>query len=323
MIKSQLGGENGYRHLLIYAHGGLNSAQDSAERTRALAPVLKANGIYPFMVMYETGFGETLKDLIFAKGASRNERAGGVTDLNDLIIEKAVGWVGARMWREMKEDAGEMFKAGGAGSKVLTSFMTHLADDIANKGIKLHFVGHSLGSVLIGHLLQSFLSATDRQGHLASLSLMAPACQTDFFNRFYADDLNTIDDFAIYNLSEQAELADNVGWVYRKSLLYLVSNAFEDKPQTPLAGMDKFRHQLRMGKGNIHIASESSKVTRSSSHGGFDNDPFTLNHLMGRVLGQPPKRPFTAEDLDYSGFPSWPSHFGTVVRAGQSGGTGG
>ena len=39
------------------------------------------------------------------------------------------------------------------------------------------------------------------------------------------------------------------------------------------------------------------KVTDSKTHGGFDNDPATMNTILERVLGMPPKLPFKKEEL--------------------------
>ena len=40
-----------------------------------------------------------------------------------------------------------------------------------------------------------------------------------------------------------------------------------------------------------------SKVTRSESHGGFDNDTYTMNSLLKRVLKGAPKNPFNDQEM--------------------------
>ncbi len=40
-------------------------------------------------------------------------------------------------------------------------------------------------------------------------------------------------------------------------------------------------------------------ISRSESHGGFDNDDYTLNSVLFRILGKEPKRPFTIRELQY------------------------
>jgi len=47
----------------------------------------------------------------------------------------------------------------------------------------------------------------------------------------------------------------------------------------------------------IHYA--QSRVTSSESHGGFDNDPVTMNHVLRRVLGKKPGPEFTESSLKY------------------------
>jgi hypothetical protein len=40
-------------------------------------------------------------------------------------------------------------------------------------------------------------------------------------------------------------------------------------------------------------------TSRSNSHGGFDNDPDTLNSVLFRILGQAPRRALTTRDLQF------------------------
>ena len=112
----------------------------------------------------------------------------------------------------------------------------------------------------------------------------------------------------IYNLSDDLERDDRVTLAYNKSLLYLVSRAFEEQTPAPILGMEKYcetvsrrklpRLTVRYSKGDV----PGARVTASQSHGGFDNDPKTMNHILRRILrssGQQPVREFTRENLDY------------------------
>ena len=40
-------------------------------------------------------------------------------------------------------------------------------------------------------------------------------------------------------------------------------------------------------------------VCRADTHGGFDNDPFTLNSVLFRILGKRPEREFGIRDLQW------------------------
>jgi hypothetical protein len=53
-----------YDHVLLYAHGGLNNTEASARRIAAMKETFKANGIYPYHFMYDTGLLEEVKDIL-------------------------------------------------------------------------------------------------------------------------------------------------------------------------------------------------------------------------------------------------------------------
>jgi hypothetical protein len=104
---------------------------------------------------------------------------------------------------------------------------------------------------------------------------------------------------ALYVLSDKAEQDDNCARLYNKSLLYLVSNAFEAVPRipvfrdegTPLLGMEKFLDkQLRAlftGKHELVIAPDGATLSQAREHGAFDDDPATVASTFRRILGLP------------------------------------
>ena len=116
-----------------------------------------------------------------------------------------------------------------------------------------------------------------------------------------------INRLAIYNLTDALERDDTVAWAYRKSLLYLVSNSFEERTEEHILGMQKFRRYLGRGLPTsptfrIEVSNGlpgSVATTASTKHGEFDNDPFTMNDILHAILDAPPARPFTQDDLEY------------------------
>ena len=44
---------------------------------------------------------------------------------------------------------------------------------------------------------------------------------------------------------------------------------------------------------------EGPSICRAESHAAFDNDSFTLNSVLWRILGKRPKRKFDPRDLQY------------------------
>lgn len=295
-----------YQHLLIYGHGGLNSPDDSARRIAAMKEVFKDNGIYPYHVMYDTGLVEELKDVILGKSRRAQRRTGGVADWLDTAMEHIARRPGTLLWEEMKADAEDAFAPQGAGTTTVNSFLRHMANVPVGRRKKLHYVGHSTGAILFAHLL----TRLGRQDiTFDSVSLLAPACTVDRYHEAYLPVLRgetalKIRRMQVLNMKDALERDDTVlsSLVYRKSLLYLVSNAFEGQRQRALLGMEAFRAQVQThrGKPAFHYSNGvSGSRTRSTTHGGFDNDPVTMNHLLKTVLNARPKRRFKAGDLDY------------------------
>jgi pimeloyl-ACP methyl ester carboxylesterase len=291
-----------YKHILLYAHGGLNAPKDSARRIAAMKDVYKANGIYPFHVMYDTGIVEEIKDLILRKEASASERAGGFSDWVDRFVEGLVRRPGTLLWDEMKQDAQDAFTTEGAGTDALNRFIKHIKK--GGRRVNYHLVGHSTGAVLIAHLLQTLRRTSAK---FTTCSLMAPACTVDLYQKAYLPVLQKktrlrLGNMKIYNLKDELELDDNVAKIYRKSLLYLVSKAFERVDDKPLLGMEIFENLVTTINSQpqfIYSNGVEGQRTRSTSHGGFDNDIYTMNHILRSVLGEAPKQPFTKDNLDY------------------------
>jgi len=301
-----------YDHLLFYAHGGLNSPRASARRIAAMKETFKANRIYPYHLMYDTGLLEELKDIVIGRRKEADARAGGIKDWLDKLVEKATRIPGRAMWREMKKGAELPFKEDhNAGSQILAAFIDALAQ--SGKPKKLHLVGHSTGMILLSHLLQN-LSKLSPGTPIASVSLMAPAGTLDLFTSHMQPFLKTmppafrISKMGIYNLADELEQDDEVTRAYNKSLLYLVSRAFEEDIPERILGMEndsKLIERRKISRLSVHYskgAVPGAKVTASEAHGGFDNDPLTMNHILRRILrstGQSPTIEFTKDSLDY------------------------
>ena len=298
-----------YDHILFYAHGGLNSPKDSARRILAMKETFKNNKIYPYHIMYDTGIMEELKDLIFNKGKVSVDMTGGFTDWTDRVLEHLLSRPGTLLWGEMKQDAKLAFSKRGAGTESILLFLKALGKLSKSKQKKIHIVGHSTGAVLFAHFLRAFSS---HKITIESVSLLAPACHMDLYNTSYLPILQNkknlkINKMFIYNLIDELEKDDNVASIYKKSLLYLVSNAFEpkNKPKVKSAailGMKKFSENIKTANNKpvIHYSNGlSGSKTRATSHGGFDNDPFTMNDLLKTILNKKPKFKFTKEVLDY------------------------
>ncbi|MFL1527511.1 C1 family peptidase [Pseudomonas sp. O230] len=236
--------------IAIVAHGGLNSEQDSINRICAMAPYFLENGIYPLFITWRTGALETLADIIQDTLPGVFE-AGGLSDVLKLIkdktvegldptVELATKKLGGDQWSQMKQNAEAAAIAGFTprGLVEMADNLKKLIDDMGQKKVQLHLIGHSAGSLINGHLIRLLWA---RQLPTETSTLMAPACTLDFANQTYRKVIEDgglkRKDFHIYLMSDQREQADNVIGAYHKSLLYLVSRAYEELQRMPLLGM--------------------------------------------------------------------------------------
>ncbi len=297
-----------YDHLLLYAHGGLNSIDDSARRIAAMKETFKANRIYPIHFMYDTGLLEELGDILRGQHDDLARRAGGLLEWMDQLIERAARKAGRALWREMKRGAERPFADDGAGTTVLQ--ILQQAQAARDEPLKLHLVGHSTGAILHAHLLERLLALNSEQ-RVSTGSLLAPAATVELFRSHYRPLLTNkppaggIESLDVYSLNDKLEQADSVAALYRKSILYLVKRSFEDEPlPARLLGLtvDNMRLASRLRNLTLRVSDGKAKgkpTTESRSHAGFDNDVATMNSVLQRITGAKPEHPFTAKTLKY------------------------
>lgn len=318
-------GAAGPKRVVIFAHGGLNSEAEAIQRARALGRHFVGNGCYPLFMVWKTGLLETIGNIIGDAWRKEPPRAAGlgeiISDRTDLLLEKSIGRPLARpIWSEMKENAELAFGSGRGGDLLITALQKLV--DTWGADFELHLVGHSAGAILLGHLL-SALAARRLSGIVRTAHLYAPACTLQFANRHYAVNAELMKQLYIDVLSDRLDRNDNTGAIYRKSLLYLVSNALEVDLRTPLLGLQNaFNDQYGGWDGTSstgdtlrawqRAVADAQLVTQgrlavtdadkvlvavpdrriSAGHGSFDNNidviTRTLTHITGAPLVAPP-----------------------------------
>lgn len=311
------------KRVMLYLHGGLNDEAAVARRIVAFRDVCLQNEIYPLHIMWETGVFETLKSIIADYFTDEESRAGGVAEwlrrtreglieAKDRTFELTTARIGRALWREMKENARLSSKADGGMGIILKHARASLAaiPPQERKAWEVHIVAHSAGSIFAAYTIPLLVTG---EFTFKSVQFLAPAATNELFKEMILPHVQSgaCPPPVSYVLSNTGELDDDVG-PYGKSLLYLVSNAFEEKRETPIVGMEKFVHDdpavaaffskttnnlprlIIAGKGQ-----DKRALSRSETHGGFDNDVDTLNSVLFRILGDKPVRPFKTEDLQY------------------------
>lgn len=288
-------------HVLLYAHGGLNDVKDAARRAGKWRPCFERNGVFEIHFLWETGFLAELKDILLGKDKFARERAVASSSWWDNWIERLTQRPGHALWKEIQTDAARAFAS---RSSAGTVFLRALGETLASMAQRpqLHLVGHSAGSIWHGHLLRQWQALG--LPALASMSLFAPACTLELFRSHYQPLLGRIiPQLHLFLLSDDDERDDNVGGIYRKSLLYLVSRAYESRREkVPILGMARYLEEL--GKPlpaalQVWLTDRDKQMTTASSHGGFDNDKATMDAMLGLVLQKPrpPEGWFRAEEL--------------------------
>jgi hypothetical protein len=319
------------RRVLLYLHGGLNDEEAVARRIVAFRDVLLRNEIYPVHIMWESGFMESLRSMMEDLLTDVDERAGGIRDwlkefreglleARDRTFELTLAASGTALWAEMKENArlASFHPDDRGGLQILIDHARAALEGLGKKEKslwELHIVGHSAGAIFAAHALSHVIELGLA---FKTLQLMAPAVTLDLFKKrvlpFVYD--GQCPRPTLYILSDTGERDDDVG-LYGKSLLYLVSNAFEGQRETRLLGMQRFIDEQSddadkevsqlfqrspNGLPGLVLAGKSRGLgsrSRSESHGGFDNDPDTMNSVLYRILGKRPRPEFTLRDLQF------------------------
>jgi Papain family cysteine protease len=323
------------KRLLLYAHGGLVGETSAIQRLADYRASMLRSEVYPLSFIWRSDYWTTLTNML--QDALRRRRSEGFLDatkdfmldrLDDALEPIARSLTGKAAWDEMKENALRASTHEDGGARLVAKELAELA---ADPKVELHVVGHSAGSIFHAPLVQLLATqgtiadgpARGAKGYglrLTSTTLWAPACTTEVFKTSYLPLLQTgrLGRFALFTLSDTAERDDHIARIYNKSLLYLVSHAFEAKPRiplirpkgVPLLGMERAIeddaeiHALFKGGEHDWIQAPNTQplghpsASRASAHGAFDDDTHTVEATLARILGNraaPAKADFAFE----------------------------
>src|SRR5690606_11629173 len=209
-------------------------------------PLLDAK-VFPLSFVWKSDIWTTIGNIL--QDAMARRRSEGFLDtakdfmldrLDDTIEPVARALSGKAAWDEMKENAlgATVNKEGGARLTI--------AELMKLDKLEIHVIGHSAGAIFLAPLVQLLTTKgviadgplkgeRGLGGTIKSCSLWAPACTMELFEKTYlpAIDAGTLESFSLFTLTDPAEQDDHCANIYHKSLLYLVSNAFEAKARIP------------------------------------------------------------------------------------------
>jgi hypothetical protein len=253
--------------------------------------------IFPIFLMWETDFLSTLAGRIedALLGIPRTTGASsGLARWWNRRLEQALARPGTSLWGEMKQNA-DAISAYRDGRPVeqqpgALQVWHHFRHNGEDRRVRLHFVGHSAGSIVAAFAIDRLVRLEGLQ--FESLSLLAPAVRVDTFERLLLPHLESraVRRMQQFHLSERAEEDDPTCGPYRRSLLHLVSESFEGGATAPILGMQKWFDPLaaraKLPNTTVHVA--PGATSGSSTHGGFDNDPRTRAEVLKFVRGGTP-----------------------------------
>jgi hypothetical protein len=286
--------------LVFYAHGGLIGEVSALETVVRRLTFWRENGTYPIFFVWETGLPETIVDIV--KGLFTGRRD--LFDASDRVIEALARDGGLAVWTQMKRSAAVSVLEGGGALEVARQTREFWNEH--HQDMEIHAAGHSAGAIFQAEFLPALTKAPASGGtqlRLSSLHFLAPAITVELFKKKLFPLIGSgkaIDSLTVYTMNKSLEEDDKAG-PYRKSLLYLVSRAFETMQPTPILGLEEsIRHDVQLLRF-FGLSVTSPKVadllfsqtsptappksaTRSTSHGDFDNDVATMNSVVRRII---------------------------------------
>ncbi len=275
----------------IYAHGGLVSEDAAAGTAAKWIPALYDAKVFPIFLMWETGLLDTLKDQTEDLLAKQVRTTGGMLDKVkswwNTRLEKLLAVPGTAVWGEMKKNADCLSsypESGGLKLYAACKKSPYFGD---NSKVRLHLIGHSAGAIVHSLIVERLSKAGWR---FETVNFMAPAVRADSFIDEVVPRIQdgTIQAYNQFSLLDDIEQKDNtcepiLG--YSRSLLYLVSQSFEHGQVTPILGMQKyFASQIQpLNLPNVTLITAPGESSQSTTHGGFDDDPTTMNKVISLI----------------------------------------
>ncbi len=289
--------KNGFRHIILYAHGGAFAQTGAAKAANRIFLKCKAKGLGSYFFIWESGFMECFLGRL--ESTTTTELAGDnifsdmwewtkkVPSAAWKAFEIAAGEVLSAplrpLWKEMMEERapGASEKAGGASLFAEELFKEISKPQTQGNRYKIHLVGHSAGSIFLGFLyqnvLKNLLSTHENKVSLGTIQFMVPAITIDkaeeqFKGAFKENDKNR---FKVYTLSTEDEKKEITG-IYPNSILTYVSKHLAGG--APLLGIKQ-----HFKDNNASSFANLLKPTKSKCHMEFNNDDHEIENILDDI----------------------------------------
>jgi hypothetical protein len=289
--------KDGFRHVVVYAHGGLNSEGYSAETAARLWSDCKQKKLGAYFFIWESGINESIigwfKSDDDASGPAKlswRDAWESIKTGAGVIVREAQRKLGAGLapvaremfWSEITGRAqGASTSRGGAA--LFAQQMFSVMSRTPNDRYKIHLVAHSAGSVYLGWLYQEVLRTLLLKApnvKLASIQFMAPAITVRRTREAFSsggDWAVPKNRFFVHMLNPKDEEGDSI-YIYPSSLLTYVADHLEsEKRRVPLLGIRK-----DFDAAGIDFATPV-RAARSVKHGEFDDSSHEVEMILTQI----------------------------------------
>ncbi|MDQ6482415.1 alpha/beta hydrolase [Dyadobacter sp. LHD-138] len=218
---------------LLHTHKLVDSNNsDSSKGLFSMIKILKTIGMVTFRVV--------------KRHLDKRDHGFYPTVVEELLRELFVAEAGTFIWNLMKSKAETMWNEDAhdvdkKDIRVGNYFLNRLRDySLSNPDFKIHFVGHSAGSIAICHVVNEIVRR-QLPVKLGKIIFLAPACRTDLFHESIVKNSTDRTAVRIFSMSDDLECQDHlIPFIYTRSLLYLVSGLLEDEDDACILGMQRY-----------------------------------------------------------------------------------
>jgi len=257
--------------IVLHFHGGLVDSESGLLDAHKMGRGVYKDVSYPVHFIWESGpayaaapakadwsgWGPRIFKSSPALGVSEGEFAvpivgGDPGRLKTLMLPIRSGWRQIKRFAELTCDP-RIRDA--AVPKFLDALLPYWEK---NPSTRVVLVGHSAGAFLIGHMLELIQARYPKFGKRTfDLALVAPACTYEFVSLRSYQFTRYIKDIRVFGLSDPVERRDlisdyislkGVDRFFPSSILYLISNHLEERNDTMILGLERFR---LLGEGVI------------------------------------------------------------------------
>ncbi|NQW04468.1 MAG: C1 family peptidase [Acidobacteria bacterium] len=284
---------DGCRHIVLYAHGGLNAEGAAMANAARLWKGAVDRGLAPYFFVWESGIQESAigwfrssddasGPVQFGWSEAWDALRGGTSKVihaSQQALGRALAPVARTVfWNEMKGRTQGASRPLGGAAQFMDALQT-MMQSTPGARFKFHLLGHSAGANYHGWLYQRVLGPMltgplQSQATLASIELLAPAISITRANQAFASLPDTF--VQVHMLKEQDEDSDSIH-IYPSSLLtYIADHLEQSKGRAPLLGLRK-----DFGKATLPWARAVAAHT-SRKHAEFDDAGHEIEGALDR-----------------------------------------